>query len=156
MEQSKKQKLLNLLWAFLSVAVVALIANLFSQRNSDWYNNLAKASEWPPAILFPIIWTLIYFLIGLSIYFMLNGGKMNKKMIILLVINGIVNILWCLLFFTLQTTIGGLVMILLNLVASILLVREIDKDKLLGYLLVIYPLWVSFATMLNLAVWILN
>ena len=156
MESTKKQKLLNLLWAFLSVAVVALIANLFSERNSEWYNNLAKASEWPPAFLFPIMWSIIYFLVGLSIYFMLNSGKMNKKMTILLVINGIVNILWCLLFFTLESTIGGLIMILFNLVASILLVREIDKDKPLGYFLTIYPLWVSFATMLNLAVWILN
>ena len=156
MENTTKQKIINIIWSTLSVVFVALIANIFTQAGREWYDGLKTAGEWPPSFLFPIVWSIIYLLIGVSIFFMLNSGKMNKKMTTLLILNGVANILWCLFFFTLNSTLGGLATILINLILSILLVREIDKDKILGYLLVLYPLWVSFATFLNLAVWILN
>ena len=76
---------------------------------------------------------------------------------IYLIINGALNILWCLLFFTFKMTFLGLIVIILNAVMSILLVLEIEKkNKKFGMILSIYPIWMLIATALNLATWILN
>lgn len=70
------------------------------------------------------------------------------------VINGILNVLWCLVFFTLKLTFVGVVVIVFNAVASVVFVRQIEGK--IQYAMWIYPLWVMLATMLNVAVWILN
>ena len=74
-----------------------------------------------------------------------------------MIINGALNVLWCLVFFTLKQLLLGDIVIILNLIAGFLLIADIFKTKkLYGYILIIYPIWLSIATTLNLALWILN
>lgn len=156
-QNTKNSLWLNLVIAIFSVAVVAVIASLLANRNTSWYNLLARPSEWPQTIVFPIVWTCIYALIAVVLFFQLQSKKMDIASIVLLSLNGIFNILWCLCFFTLNSTIGGLIFIILNLFSAILLICKYYKiNKIWGYISLIYPLWVAFAFTLNLAVWILN
>ena len=84
-------------------------------------------------------------------------GGLPRNIVILLILNGILNILWCLLFFTLNQTFGGLVSIILLLIMAYILVINISKyNKFYGYFTALYPIWVSIATTLNIAIWILN
>jgi len=84
-------------------------------------------------------------------------GYIPTKTIVLLIINGVLNILWCLIFFTLKQTFGGLVSIILLLISAYISVDNIYKEnKVYGYLTALYPIWASIATTLNIALWILN
>ena len=153
----KNKVWINLIIAFLSVGFVAVISTLLSNRNSSWYELLLRPSEWPPKILFPIIWSLIYFIIAVVLFIQLQNEKIDIDSIAILSFNGLFNILWCLCFFTLNSTLWGLILIILNLIFSVLLALKYYKlNKNWGYIISIYPLWISFAFVLNLAVWILN
>lgn len=137
------------------VLFVAVVGSIFTYSGMDWYDNINKPTEWLPVIIIPIMWTIIYSLF--YIYTIAREYYKNTKLTNLLIINGVLNLLWCLMYFVINTLLGGLIVIILNLIASILVIVEIMKeDKLYGYLLMVYPLWLSVATTLNLATWILN
>lgn len=157
MESKTNTKLLNLFIAIVSVGAVAIISSVFTKPNSEWYINLVKPSQWTPDFLFPVMWAIIYSLFIVYIFIALNKKKLTKEIIILLSINGFLNILWCLTYFTLNSLIIGLVIIIINLFTSIILLNLLKKEnKIISYILLIYPIWLSIATFLNAATWILN
>ena len=157
MKQETKNIIINILITVLGIGIVAGLSTLFTNTNTSWYLSLRKPLELIPEFVFPIIWSIIYIIAGLFIFFSLQNHTLNRTLTILLIINGILNILWCLVFFTLSQLLIGLIVIVINLICAYLLVSEMLKDnKLFGYMLVIYPVWLSLATCLNLALWILN
>ena len=139
------------------IVFVAALGSIFVNIGIDWFNGLNKASQWPPNILIPIVWTVIYTAFAIINFLWLKNKKLTTKPIILMLVNGVLNILWCLIFFTLKLTFLGNVIIILNLVAGILLWTDIFKNnKIYSYILSIYPIWLCIATTLNLALWVLN
>lgn len=153
----KKEKIIEYGIPVLSVVLVALLGSVFVNMGMDWFDGLQKPTEWIPNIVIPIMWTFIY---SVSIFYLIHlvrKEKDNKRVIGLLIVNGFLNVLWCLVFFTLNSLLGGLIVIIINLIASVLLLKEICKtSELFSYVLTVYPLWLSIATCLNLASWILN
>ena len=149
---------INIVIMIISIAVVAGLGSLFVNLGTNWFNILTKPTEWISNVLIPIVWTVIYLITAVILFFWIKKeGSLDKKFTILFVINGILNILWCLLFFTFGQMFIGLVIILLNLLFAIKLIFQLSKYNLVySYILGIYPLWLSIATALNLAVWILN
>ena len=153
----KRENIINYVVGISSVLLVALLGWVFVDMGMDWFNGLNKPSEWIPNAVIPIIWTIIYSVFILYIIHLVRKEKDNKRIIILLIVNGILNVLWCLIYFALNSLLGGQIVIILNLIASVLLLREICKtSELYSYILTIYPVWLSFATCLNLVAWILN
>ena len=153
----KRENIIGYTLSILSVLVVALLGWVFVDLGMDWFDGLKKPQEWIPNIVIPLMWTFIYSVSILYLIHLVRKEKDNKRVISLLIINGILNVLWCLIFFALNSLLGGLIVIVLNLTASILLLREIcKKSELFSYILTVYPLWLSVAICLNLAVWILN
>lgn len=153
----KIEKIINYGIPILSVAVVALLGSIFTNMGLDWLEGLNKPSEWLASFIIPIVWSVIYSLIVIYLLYRVKDNKLTKKEFILFVINGILNVLWCLLYFTLKSLLGGQIIIIINLIASILLVKTIfKKSTSWGYILLIYPIWLSIATALNLSIWILN
>lgn len=142
----------------LCIVAVAALGSVFTGLGQEWYSLLTRPTQWPPDYLFPIVWSAIYILAFFAICYCIKQSALNlKKIIIIAAINGVLNVLWCLTFFTLHMPLLGLVAIILNLAASIALVTEIyGENKIWAYFMAIYPLWVSIATALNLAIWILN
>ena len=164
------KKFIKSLVYVIPILVVAILGSVFVNIGMDWFNALNKPSQWIPNVVIPIVWTVIYvaFLIILLRWQNeekkpnLDGLINNKSNIptstnILLAINGVLNVLWCLVFFALKQTFLGNIVIILNLIAGILLILDIYKcKKIYAYILLIYPIWLSIATTLNLAMWILN
>jgi tryptophan-rich sensory protein len=153
----KKENIIKYGIPVLSVVLVALLGSVFVDMGMDWFDGLQKPTEWIPNIVIPIMWSFIY---SVSIFYLIHlvrKEKDNKRVIWLLIINGFLNVLWCFVFFTLNSLLGGLIVIIINLIASVLLLKEICKtSELFSYILTVYPLWLSVATCLNLASWILN
>ena len=142
----------------ISIVVVAGLGTLFVQLGMTWFDALVKPTEWIPDFVIPIVWTVIYLLCGIILFLWIKKeGALDKKFTILFVINGILNILWCLIFFTFNQLFFGLVAIIINLLFATKLIFQLSKYNLVySDLLGIYPTWLCLATCLNLAVWILN
>ena len=139
------------------IVIVAVLGSLFVNIGMDWFNELIKPSQWIPNWVIPVVWTVIYVIFAVVLLNWLGKDKIPTDTIILLVLNGALNILWCLVFFTLKLTFIGNVVIILNLIASVVLwVNIFLQKKTYSYWLSLYPIWLSVATTLNLAMWILN
>lgn len=152
-----KEKIIKYGIPILSVILVALLGSIFTNKGLEWYDTLNKPSEWIFDFVIPIMWGIIYSLFTIYLLYLVNKDKLVKKQFVLLVMNGFLNVLWCLVYFALRGLLLGQIIIVINLIFSILLIKEIYKtNKTWGYVLGIYPTWLSIATCLNLAIWILN
>ena len=152
-----KDRLLDYSVPVLGTTLVASLGGIFVKKGMSWYKKLVKPTQWIPTPAIPIMWSIIYVIFVFYMFHLIRKEKGNKRIITLLIINGILNVLWCLTFFTLHGLFTGQIVIILNLIASILLLKEISKtSEVYSYLLCVYPAWLSVATTLNLSCWILN
>lgn len=158
-----KQKNVNwkvLVASLMIVYLVAFVGSLFTSGNtdSDWYESVRPAIT-PASWVFPIVWNVLFFLIGLSLYFAWTGAKKfsrakqisaKKKIALVFGINFFLNILWSVFYFGMQKPSYALVEIFF-LEASIVWMIYVScrADKKAGWLLVPYLLWVGFAIVLN-------
>jgi len=141
------------------VYLVAFVGSIFTSQNTNsaWYASI-KPSITPPNFIFPIVWNILFFLIGLSLYFAWTAKPKSKKeskaakrnIAIIFGINFLLNILWSFLFFYLKLPAVALVEIIvlwLSIIAMIAVTWKIRK--LSAYLLIPYAPWVAFAGVLN-------
>ena len=147
----------KILISIISIVLVAVLGSVFVNIGNDWFNSLNTPSQWIPNIIIPIVWSVIYITFGIVLSIWISRSKVPTSVVVWLIINGILNVLWCLVFFTLQLTFVGNIVIILNLIAGIVLFLQFYKYKpIYAYAIAIYPIWLSLATSLNLALWILN
>ena len=152
-----KNNVLRIISVVAPIVIVAVMGSVFVNLGMDWFNELIKPSQWIPNWVIPVVWTVIYVIFAIVLLIWSSKEKISTDTKILLKANGILNILWCLVFFTLKLTFIGNITIILNLIASIVLwVNIFFQKKNYSYWLSIYPIWLSIATTLNLAMWILN
>lgn len=155
--ETKKTKILYCLIAVFSILFVAGIGSLFVNLGMVWFSSLNTPSQFPPNFIIPIVWTVIYLVFSIVLCLIIWKQNLKKRTIVLLVINGILNILWCLLFFTLNQTFLGIVSIVLLAIFAYVLVLDIKQyNNLYFYITAIYPIWATIATCLNIAIWVLN
>ena len=148
---------LDIILTCIAVLIVAGLGTLFVNLGLDWFESLKKPSEWIPNFVIPVVWSVIYVSFAVIFSLLLKQKLVTKKLITLSIINGILNILWCLIFFTLNQLFLGLITIIINAFFSVLLLVEFSKiRKWYVNILWIYPVWLFIATTLNLATWILN
>lgn len=121
------------------------------------YNNLVKPPLSPPDIAFPIVWTLLYILIGIS-YGILKSKSLVDSNIRQIYYNQLfVNLFWSILFFTLKLRLFSFFWILLlDFLVIIMISRFYRKNNLSGLIQIPYFLWILFATYLNLSTYLLN
>ena len=125
-----------------------------------WYAGLAKPSFNPPNWIFGPVWTLLYALMGLAAYLVYEKGFKKphvKKALAVFAAQLLLNTLWSIVFFGAHRILGAAVVIVLlgaMILATILLFHRISKAA--SYLLVPYIFWVSFATVLNVSLYVLN
>ena len=128
---------------------------------SEWYYHVLQKPSWnPPDWLFPPAWSILFLLMGVALYLVVQQGSEQKKNMGALIVFGVqllLNLGWSAVFFGLHSPLYGL-MVIVPLWLSILL--TIVKFKaiypLSGYLLIPYLLWVTFASYLNFTIWQLN
>ncbi len=118
------------------------------------YNSLVQPPLSPPSIVFPIVWTILYVLMGISYYLLKNPSK--KEKIIYFVQLG-VNALWSLFFFIGKFYLFSFIwIILLDVLVIFMIGIFYQNSKISGYLQIPYLVWILFATYLNLGIYILN
>ena len=132
---------------------------------STWYATLTKPSFAPPNWVFGPVWTALYVLMAISLYIVwmeYDKAKFKKRDTIkpALTVFGVqlvLNAVWSFLFFGLKSPLYGLVGIVLLWLAIVWTMIKFWKiSKKATWLLVPYILWVSFATIVNFAVWLIN
>ena len=152
-----KNKTFQIILSFVTIALVAGLGSVFVSIGMPWFNLLQKPTQWIPNVVIPIVWTIVYGLFAVVNFFWIKNSFISKTTTILMFVNAFLNLLWCLVFFTFKLTFLGNIVIILNLIAGILLLVSIYKEnKTYAYVLSLYPIWLSIATTLNLALWILN
>ena len=152
-----KSNSLKIFLAIASIVVVAVLGSVFVNLGMDWFDMLDKPMQWIPNIVIPIMWTIIYIIFGIVLTIWIIKGGIPKDVVVWLIINGVLNVVWCLVFFTLNLTFVGNIVIVLNLIAGIVLyLRIYRQEPLYAIITSIYPIWLCLATTLNTALWILN
>lgn len=121
------------------------------------YNDLIKPILSPPGIVFPIAWTIIYLLIGISYTLLKEKGELPKETQQLYYTQLIFNYLWTFIFFVFRLRLLSVLwIIILDILVIIMTYQFYRQNKLSGILLVPYVLWLLFATYLNISIYFLN
>ena len=151
-----KEKLKTYAVSILVPLVLGAIVGLLTTRTMH-YEELNKPFLSPPAILFPIAWSILYTLMGVS-HGILQWNKLSTRDTeTVYYAQLIVNLIWPILFFSLEWRLFAFIWILLLDVLVILMsLRFYHRDQTAGYLQIPYCLWVIFASYLNLATFLLN
>ena len=151
-------------WAVVTVPLVVLLGFLSGRSvpvgsESAWYMALVKPSVTPPGWAFPVAWTTLYILMGLSLAMILHArGAMGRPVAIgLFVVQLALNLVWTPIFFGAHQVGLALVVIIAMLVATIATTVAFARIRpLAAWLLVPYMVWISFAGVLTWRIGQLN
>lgn len=151
---------MNKAWTYIkSILVPVILGGIVGFIISGFidYNSLQKPPFAPPSILFPIIWTTLYILMGVSYGRLKSKELTDEKIDMIYYLQLVINLLWPIFFFVLKWRLFAFFWILLlNATVIIMIMRFYKKDKIAGLLQIPYILWSLFATYLNLGVYLLN
>ena len=137
------------------VALGALTGLLIS--GSMDYGSLKKPPLATPAILFPIVWTILYVLMGVSYGILKSRGLVDNSVNTVCIAQLAVNLLWPVFFFVFKWRLFSFIWIIaLAALVITMAVRFYRRDSAAGLLQIPYAAWTVFATYLNLAAFILN
>jgi benzodiazapine receptor len=153
--------ILKLIISILASLVVAGIGSLFTLKAIPiWYAGLKKPPYTPPNRVFGPIWTTLYILMGISVFFVwkdglaINGALLAFTLFwVQLTFNG----LWSIIFFGMKSKVGGVITIItLWLLILTTIITSFRVSGWAGALLIPYIVWVSIASYLNIGIWLLN
>lgn len=134
------------------------LSGFLTMGNMDIYGNINKPPLSPPPIVFPIVWTILFILMGISAYLIYeSNSNLKEKALAIYGLQLVVNFFWPIIFFNGQKFLLAFVWLLLLvalIIETILIFKDINKKASL--LLIPYLLWSIFATYLNLGVYLLN
>ena len=141
--------------------IAGIMGSIFTSPSiPGWYADLQKPLFSPPNWIFAPVWFLLFTLMGISLYLILKENLNDNTVKIGLEIFSfqlILNIGWSFLFFSLQNILYALFEIIILWLAILLTISQFWKiNKKSSYLLIPYLLWVTFAAILNFAIWRLN
>ena len=137
---------------------VGLLSSLLSLNSFNSFNLLDKPPLAPPGWLFPIVWTILYVLMGISSYLIYEEADIHSDCCLkIYLLSLFVNFLWSPVFFSLELRLFSFILIvLLDLLVAYTILCYYKVNKKAAYLQIPYLIWVLFATYLNLAFYILN
>jgi len=156
----KRKELPMLVFSILMPQVIGLIGAYFTLPSiTSWYLYLDKPFINPPNWIFGPVWTALYFLMGASFFLVLRRGISKKtiKPIQIFLLQLLFNLLWSIVFFFFHSIFGGLIAIVILWVLILITILKFSKiSSLASILLIPYLAWVTFATVLNVMLWMLN
>ncbi len=133
------------------------ISALLTSSGMETFQALNKPPLSPPGWLFPVVWTLLYILMGIASYLVLTSGKPSRSALTFYGLQLLFNFFWSIIFFNLERYLFAFVwLIALWILIFITTVLFYKISKPAGYLMIPYLLWVAFAGYLNLFIYLLN
>lgn len=141
----------------ISVGVGAL-SGFVTGNSMELYKELILPEVAPPGFIFPIVWTILYILMGISAYLVFVSDSPNRKRALqFYVLQLVLNFIWPILFFNFGLYMPAFFVLIALLLAIILMIVNFYKvNPTAAYLQIPYLLWVLFAGYLNLMIAILN
>ena len=129
----------------------------FITSNAINYNELIQPAFAPPSFLFPIVWTILYVLMGVSYGILENKGLNDSEINSIYYLQLTVNALWSFIFFVFKWRLFAFIWILiLDVLVIDMIIKFYKKNKTAGLLQIPYLIWILFATILNFSVYLLN
>ncbi len=156
----KRSDILKLAASIFLCQAAGFLGSLFTTPAiPTWYQTLKKPFFTPPNWIFSPVWISLFVLMGIALFLVWRRQEHPrfKTALIFFFVQLILNILWSIAFFGLKSPLLGLIDIVLLWMAILLTILNFLKvSKVAGWLLLPYLLWVSFATILNYFLWVLN
>ena len=154
----KKHNIADILIFIISAELTGALSALLSGGFSDFFMKYEEPPLLPPAWLFPVVWTILYAVMGFSAYLIYSDNGKNKKTALTLYWSQLaVNFLWSIVFFRFEALWIAFVVILILLTLIIAMILSFKKiNAAAAYMNIPYLIWVCFATYLNLAIAIIN
>ena len=140
---------------------VGLLSTLFTKDNMNIYEELIVPNIAPPALVFPIVWTVLYTLMGVSSAMVYNRRITDtadvRSALTTYAVSLVINFGWSIIFFNANAFLLSFLWLILLLYFVIKTILEYKKiEPLAAYLQIPYALWVIFAGYLNIAIYFLN
>ncbi len=151
---------MNNLFTYVKSILIPIILGAvvgFITSGSMDFDSIIKPNFAPPAILFPIVWTILYILMGIS-YGMLKDKKLITDKINKIYYSQLfVNLFWSIIFFVFKWRLIAYFWILLLIVLVVIMIKQFyEKNKTAGLLQFPYLIWILFASILNFTIYLLN
>ena len=145
--------------SILLTLAVGGLSGFLTSMGMDSFDALTKPPLTPPSFLFPIVWTVLFILMGVGAarIFMTEPTAARNRALIVYVVQLVVNFLWSIIFFNLQAydfAFYWLILLWVLILTMIYLFCKVDKPAAL--IQTPYAIWVTFAGYLNLMIWLLN
>lgn len=156
----KKISVSTLIVALLIPLLVGGASAALSYKGMAAYENMIKPPLSPPAWVFSVAWTLLYLMMGLASYFILDAEADTRNKTIVLALYAIqlaMNFMWSIVFFNWKAYLFAFIWLIIMLcVVIICAVRFFSISKTSTFLFIPYILWLTFASYLNMGAYILN
>ena len=139
---------------------IGSLSGFLTSESMEMFSSINKPPLSPPAILFPIVWTILYILMGIASYLILTSGQEKNRIKNALTVYSlqlIFNFFWSIWFFNFGWYLfafAWLIILWILIFNTIVSFYAISKPA--AYLLLPYLLWVTFAGYLNFAIYLLN
>ncbi len=135
------------------------LSALLTAGNMQSFEEIDKPPLSPPGWLFPVVWTILYVLMGIALYIVITTKTREDKRpaIVSFGVQLFFNFFWSIIFFNMQAYLFAfiwLILLWLAIIANTYLFYRINKNA--GKLLIPYIIWVTFAGYLNLGIYLLN
>lgn len=146
-------------WILFTEAVGALSGFLTREGSRLYSETVMKPPLSPPAVVFPIVWGVLFLLMGISAarVWLKRTSPLRDRGILIYLLQLFVNFFWSIIFFNMQAFGFALVWLILLWVLVLLMILTFRKiDRTAAWLQIPYLLWLSFAAYLNWGVWMLN
>ncbi|MBR1417324.1 MAG: tryptophan-rich sensory protein [Bacilli bacterium] len=137
--------------------IVGVVSAIFS-KVKDNFDSFNKPEFTPPGIVFPIVWSILYILMGISSYLIYKENTTYKyDALKIYAIQLIINGLWSIIFFRLQWFFIAFITVILLIVLTIIMIYKFYKiNKAAGLLQIPYLIWLIVALVLSYNVYLLN
>lgn len=137
------------------------LAAFLTRNNMNIYDSINKPSLAPNPIIFPIVWTILYTLMGISSALICQQRKKHPELaadaLLSYIIQLFLNFTWSLIFFNLQNYLFAFIwIVILWIIIFIMIIRFYKISPLAAYLQIPYLIWVTFAGYLNLTIFLIN
>ena len=150
----------KLIVSLLIPLAVGGLSAFITRGDMDIYTKIERPPLSPPGKLFPIVWSILYFLMGVSLYIIWNSRARTdekRSAIIFFALQLFMNFIWSPIFFSMQQYLLGFVVLVILWIFIIAMIISFKRiSPIAAYLQIPYLLWVTFAGYLNLGIYILN
>ena len=145
----------RIVYSLLPIVGGALVGLIISGYMN--YGDMVKPPLSPPSYIFPIVWTILYILMGISYFIATKDNGNDKELNQIYILQLLVNFFWPIIFFVLKMYFSAFFWIILLIILVIYMIKELLKNnKISGYLQIPYFIWLLFATYLNIGIFLLN